>query len=327
MRFLYILFCALPVSLIAQFAPAVGQIGSSGISKDSGIIVSWVDSCNIKRGWQDITNKGLGLTSFGNDSACLGNANITNGVVSIGDSGVAICYFKTAISNGIGADFAVFENSFDGLFLELAFVEVSTDGVHYNRFEATSNTDTIVQVNGFGQITASKINNLAGKYLDGYGTPFDLQEIQNNIWLNRDSIHYIKLIDVVGTIQFNICSRDFTGRKINDPFPTPFPSGGFDLDAIGVIHQKTAVGMDAIYATTKLFKVFPTQFCDIIYIQGLKKQDKNKIMISSLDGKKIMTLVTFEDEIAVDLSTLHSGIYILEINNSLRTGYTKIIKP
>ncbi|MDX5325803.1 MAG: hypothetical protein LPK80_06040, partial [Bacteroidota bacterium] len=29
------------------------------------------------------------------------------------------------------------------------------------------------------------------------------------------------------------------GRIINDPFPTPFPSGGFDLDAVAVLQANT----------------------------------------------------------------------------------------
>ena len=32
-------------------------------------------------------------------------------------------------------------------------------------------------------------------------------------------------------------SYDSQGNIINDPFPTPFETGGFDLDAIGVIHS------------------------------------------------------------------------------------------
>jgi hypothetical protein len=36
----------------------------------------------------------------------------------------------------------------------------------------------------------------------------------------------------------NYASCDSQGHQINDPWPTPFPTGGFDLDAVGVIHQK-----------------------------------------------------------------------------------------
>ena len=33
-------------------------------------------------------------------------------------------------------------------------------------------------------------------------------------------------------------SCDFSGHQINDPWPTPFYSSGFDLDAVGVINAR-----------------------------------------------------------------------------------------
>ncbi|MFN6048554.1 MAG: T9SS C-terminal target domain-containing protein, partial [Bacteroidota bacterium] len=50
----------------------------------------------------------------------------SNGVVSLGDGGIATLTFDPPITNGDGFDFAVFENTFLDTFLELAFVEVST---------------------------------------------------------------------------------------------------------------------------------------------------------------------------------------------------------
>lgn len=51
--------------------------------------------------------------------------------------------FESGISDGSGADFAVFENGFDNrgsIFGELAYVEVSSDGKHFARFESDSLT-------------------------------------------------------------------------------------------------------------------------------------------------------------------------------------------
>jgi hypothetical protein len=49
-----------------------------------------------------------------------------------------------------GYDFAIFENGFPfgsgSFYLELAFVEVSSDGKHFVRFNAISNTDTTQQI-------------------------------------------------------------------------------------------------------------------------------------------------------------------------------------
>jgi hypothetical protein len=62
-------------------------------------------------------------------------------------------------------------------YLELAFVEVSSDGINYFRFPATSLTPTDNQVSNTAYMNAANINNLAGKYIGGYGTPFDLDEL------------------------------------------------------------------------------------------------------------------------------------------------------
>ena len=102
--------------------------------------------------------------------------------------------------NREGYDFVVFENSLNDHFLELAFVEVSSDGIHYVRFPATSNTPTDKQVGGFGSLDPTKINNLAGKYRIGWGTPFDLSEVEGDDKVDVNAIRYVKIIDVVGSI-------------------------------------------------------------------------------------------------------------------------------
>jgi hypothetical protein len=326
MRQLFSILYLLPLCIVAQFAPAVGQLGCSAIHKDSSIIQSWVDSCKISRGWKDILNKSLGKTTLGNDTDAVGHPNKSNGVVSLGDSGTAVCYFKNAIKNGQGYDFAVFENSFDGLFLELAFVEVSTNGINYARFPSSSKTDTLNQVNGFGQIMATKINNLAGKYITNYGTPFDLSEIQNQAFINIDSIHYIKLIDVVGSLQNTLCSRDKDGNKVNDPFPTPFPSSGFDLNAIGVIHSRTPVSIDTKNISYNKMRAFPNIFTNEINIKGLKKYYPNTVTIYAMDNRIIRKLTTDKEEIQLNLSELSNGIYFIALKNTEKTLYTKIIK-
>jgi hypothetical protein len=81
----------------------------------------------------DIANPGLGYASLGDSSLAIGPANLD--IVSLGDSGVATLTFSSPIANGLGPDFVVFENGFldpandSFAFLELAFVEVSSDGV------------------------------------------------------------------------------------------------------------------------------------------------------------------------------------------------------
>src|SRR5690606_10864157 len=89
---------------------------------------------------------------------------------------------------------------------------------------------------GENYMNARLLNNLAGKYVGGYGTPFDLQEMANISGLDINNITHVRIIDVVGSINGNT-RFDASNRKINDPYPTPFPVGGFDLDAVAVLHQ------------------------------------------------------------------------------------------
>ena len=193
--------------------------------------MNWATTCFLSRGLQDISNSILGLASSGDSSMALGKAQ-NNGAVSLGDGGFAICTFPFLIADGPGYDFAVFENSFDDSFLELAFVEVSSDGINFYRFSSHSKTDTINQTSTFGLTDATKLNNLAGKYRGGFGTPFDLSELYKKQGLNIQAITHIKIKDVVGSLQKPYATFDSFNNKINDPWPTPFPSSGFDLDAI-----------------------------------------------------------------------------------------------
>jgi hypothetical protein len=54
--------------------------------------------------------------------------------------------------------------------------------------------------------------------------------------LDINNVTHVRLVDVVGSLSGHQ-SKDVAGKTINDPYPTNFASGGFDLDAIGVIHQ------------------------------------------------------------------------------------------
>ena len=125
---LLFIFCTLYTN--AQFHAAVGSIGTSAMYKDSSTFISWASNCIVTRGYQDISITSGGYATVGVDSNGTKKAGI-NPVVSLGDGGSAILTFTSPITNGAGFDFAVFENSFSDVFLELAFVEVSSDGINY----------------------------------------------------------------------------------------------------------------------------------------------------------------------------------------------------
>ncbi len=217
-----------------SFAPEPGALGSTAIHKDSSLITYWADNLSLDRGYLDLANPFLGEVDYGVSSDGEGPADGIS-VVSLGDSGVATYYFSVPFSDGIGPDFAVFENGFADHYLELAFVEVSSDDQNYFRFPALSEIPTDVQMTNFDFINCGYVHNLAGKYRANYGTPFDLSELDTIIGLDITAITSIRIVDVVGSIDPNWGSMDSQGRMINDPYPTAFPSGGFDLDGLALL--------------------------------------------------------------------------------------------
>jgi Secretion system C-terminal sorting domain len=234
------LLCAMPVFCFAQYAGAAGTPTSTAIFQDSSVFRAWATGCTVERGFLNIADPSLGRATAGDSSLALGKAG-SNATVSLGDGGSAILTFKNPIANGAGADFAVFENGFADNFLELAFVEVSSNGIDFVRFPAVSNMPFATQIDAFDFANnATNLYNLAGKYRARCGTPFDLDELKNSANLNINAITHVKIIDVVGSINPQFASLDSRGNLINDPYPTPFPQGGFDLEAVGVIHEKTA---------------------------------------------------------------------------------------
>ena len=313
--------------VVAQFAPPAGQLGTTAIHKDSSVFVEWATNCSVVRGYQDISKTSLGYASTGDSSMALGKAG-TNGVVSLGDGGYVTITFLNAISDKPGWDFAVFENSFSDTFLELAFVEVSSDGINYFRFPCTAYTQDTLQINGFGNTDATKIDNLAGKYRAMYGTPFDLQQLSLQSGLNINVITHVKIIDVVGCIQDTFARYDQYGNKINDPWNTPFPSSGFDLDAVGVIHS---LPQEVKNVNTSLaFNIYPNPAKNFISVSLVTTNAlQYKIVLTDILGKEIKTINFFQNNkqqnIRMDISELNSGIYFISVFTQTETTTQKLI--
>lgn len=300
-----VLFVSLSYLVNAQFSPGVGSVGSNAIYKDSTLFKYWASGCKATIGWLNIADKNLGKPSVGDTQSVLGKAG-TNGVLSLGDAGEAILTFDYPISNGDGPDFAVFENGFNNSFLELAFVEVSSDGIHFVRFPSVSLLDTLVQLDNNAAMDASRLNNLAGKYKANYGTPFDLEELKDSVGLNLKAITHVKIVDVVGSINPMFGSRDAKNNLINDPYPTPYPSAGFDLDAVGVIHSE-ALGLEEAMIHVS---IFPNPSTGIFYVNA---QGENRLEVYSLKGENVVKQ-NFLDATKVDLTAFPKGIYFVVLN-------------
>ncbi len=299
--------------LQAQFAPPAGQPGTTALHADSVQWACWANNCTVNRGYMNISNQGLGPAISGTETDAVGPA-ADGAVLSLGDGGTATLSFPYPIRNGNGADFAVFENAFSNTFLELAFVEVSSDGINFVRFPAVSNSDTAVQIGTFGAIDATEIHNLAGKYRYGYGTPFDLEDLKDALGIDVENITHVRIIDVVGSINPEYCSRDSRGVIINDPWTTPFNEGGFDLDAVGVIHAKNQAATDNFEGLN--LSAFPNPISNGYFSITFNSAEALPCQIYNMQGQLLMdkTVISGEQISCYDWA---SGIYFVKINGEI----------
>lgn len=312
---LYILVLAFgltPSFLWSQFAPPAGQPGTTAIHRDSSAIIGWAVDCEIIRGYinmadTSITYNGVNKTTYGSYLYASGPSD--EYVVSLGDHGMAILRFDPPVRNNIGPDFAVFENSFSDTFLELAFVEVSSDGENFFRFPAISHVSTTSQIGTFATMDATLVHNFAGKYRMGYGTPFDLEEMKAIQGLDVNHITHIRIVDVGGCIDPLFAAKDSEGNTINDPWPTPFDTGGFDLDAIGVLSVQ-ASGSVAGDLPDHL-RIYPNPVENFLNIE-LPAGIQFKLEINTMDGKRLGFL-TGTGNTSVDMTSYQPGFYIARL--------------
>lgn len=316
-------------SFAQSYAPPAGQAGTTAIHLDSSVFVAWATGINVQRGYVQISDttkyhEGSNFASFGTPEIALGKPSGTNtDAVSLGDGGWAIVTFDGIIHNGESWDFAIFENGITDDFLELAFVEVSSDGEHYFRFPAHTEVQNTTQIDGFGSIDCRYINNFAGKYRNTFGTPFNLDDLPDTNLLDKNAVRYVKIIDVVGTINANYATQDVFGNTVNDPFPTPFYSSGFDLTGVGAIHFTEQLSISENVKNTTLWNVYPTVFSDEITIVA---QSEFNYTISTISGEIIQNGIGFPNNNTLQLNNLAQGMYLLTLQTSESIQVLRVIK-
>ncbi len=305
-----------PPYVAGPFCGAVGTEGCNAIPANSELIIAWATTCTVERGPQNISVEGSPMVTYGSDSAAIGACSMSDNlsVVSLGDGGMATVTFAEPIVNGEGPDFAVFENSFNDFFLELAFVEVSSDGERFVRFPATSLTQTEVQVED--NVDPTYINNLAGKFRMGYGTPFDLNELRDSAGLDINAITHVRVIDVVGSIDPQYATYDAAGNIINDPWPTNSYSSGFDLDGVAVLaHSSSAI--DEVEAGE--LSLYPNPVAEQLTVESTRA---TVATLYDLNGRRLGEYTLAEGRNIIDLGAYAAGIYILRAEG---TAY-KLVK-
>lgn len=229
----------------------------SGVARAQGgyapeLMQAWATDVDaFQRGPMDIGEPQLGPATYGLPEYTLGPATgAIADVLSLGDGGSITLFFATGIGDGPGDDFAVYENGFysvEGLFAEFAFVEVSSDGVDFARFDALSFRAEPVE--SFEPVDPSDYENFAGDQPIDSGTGFDLAELAGHPLvasglLDLNDVAYVRLIDVIG----NGTTLDADAQQVWDPYPTAFAAGGFDAEAVGVLHVAPEPGASVLLA-------------------------------------------------------------------------------
>ncbi|NCC51923.1 MAG: hypothetical protein EOM20_12000 [Spartobacteria bacterium] len=231
-------------------------------------VVSYTPAAGVSVDYSN-AQKALGpATGDEHDIVALGDLSATQIAQGV-PPGQIILGFDVAIANLDGPDFAVFENSFQSnydpsgyIFSELAFVEVATQTNCFARFPAhTLVTEADLSTNGgrgFAAFDPTGVYNLAGKHINKsyscWGTPFDLDDLTNHPHViaglvDLMDIHYVRLVDIPGNGAFH--DGAVPSNPIYDAWPTLL-SGGFDLEAVGVINFITECRMAPVGAALQL---------------------------------------------------------------------------
>jgi hypothetical protein len=215
----------------ATYAPAPPDPTTTAVAFDDPRVLAWATGVDSY-----LPGPGVSDPMWMMPSQAFGPAGTdTLAVVVLGNGGSITLTFDAPITDGDSWDFAVYENSFaSDVFLELGFVEVSSDGSHFARFDSAFESTVTSCASCSG--TAAQIGGLAGTYMVGYGTPFDLAALRNAP-LVRDgtvdltAIRYVRIVDIIG----DGTTLDSFGRGIVDPLSSG-PTAGFDLDGIAVLN-------------------------------------------------------------------------------------------
>lgn len=304
---LFFLLLSSSVISAQSYAPAAGKEGSTAIARSSEDIIAWATGIKVVRGPQNITNPTGLYASSGDDTNGLRGGTSGNSVVCLGDGGTAVLTFDAPVANIEGYDFAVFENGFSDTYLELAFVEISSDGVNFFRFPCHSQTQTITPVGGFGAVDCTFINNFAGKYRTGFGTPFDISEVPDNLLLDKNNITHVKIVDAIGTIDPAYASYDSQGNMVNEQYPTPYATGGFDLSGVAVLKVKTTLGNPNFNANA--IALYPNPASGVVFMNTNKE---SSLLIYDVLGQLVKTFPkSFYTNI--DISDLKPGTYVFSI--------------
>ena len=125
------------------------------------------------------------------------------------------------------------------------------------------------------------------------------------------------VVGVVGSIDPLYASYDVNNHPINDPWPTPFSSGGFDIDASGVLHQNPLS-----ISEYKEELVFPNPISVSGTLHIKSKHTVASIKLFDNLGKSYV----FKNSSSLNLAELNlsTGVYVLQYEILGQTMHKKI---
>jgi len=166
-------------------------------------------------------------------------------LVTLGAAGSLTVSFAEPIADRPGDDLVVYENAlvlpeFGGNYVDLAFVEVSSDGSVFARFPTSSGVSG--PVGQFGLIDPALLVGFAGVSL---ADAFDLADLLGlpevtSGAVDTGAIRYVRILDVIG----DGSASDSLGNPLYDPHPSQ-GNTGIDLDAIAAVPEPGSLALTA----------------------------------------------------------------------------------
>ena len=126
---------------------------------------------------------------------------------------------------------------------------------------------------------------------------------------------HVRVVDVVGSIDPQWATYDAYGHMVNDPFPTISYSGGFDLDAVGVLHTATE-SVERVEESR--LRVWPNPARERLMVSG---RSGSTAVLSDMRGR-VVAIVVCGEAATMDIETLPAGVYILRVDEEVK----KIVK-